>query len=561
MGKKNLYVGICCAMMILAYAPVHAADWDKDGIDDAIDNCLSVVNPDQADEDADKFGDVCDYCPGNGQYDLDGDGLCDGDDNCYSVSNAGQKDSDGDGYGDVCAENIPSYYPVETFRGSYEEIGRKVAKKHPDTIIYVADIFSLLGVTPQVAQRRYDEISEVMPQSIKDHMQGMAEGLQQARSIEKQRAWEMVLVAAFAIDVLNIPDDPAAAGNAAGCTAFAVSSPAGTFLTHNTDNQKSTEHNGSIMRIVPNNGDNSYIHFFAPAFVDVGLGLNDQGIGITYNVGRPNNNPLKGLPPLFMVRQVMEKASSLQEAVSYFTDFLDDGNSYGYGGAIFLLVDFNDSAMAKIQIKSDDYKITYGEQLKPGVTFIASTNHFDEDFAPLTPEEKATSSNISSLARWDRLMELLPQFDSYDIDTCFTILTDHGDGEPSPNTICRDSGTPFGAATTLTNIFTADTIYYTTGRPDRYLEVYGVPVRIDMKPRPLCTAEEIYGENSPETMLLKRFRDSVLAYLPEGKELIQLYYRLSPDMVHAIRNDASIRFSMKTFFDQLLPIIKFVTEV
>ena len=557
MGKKNLFLCICCAMvMILAYAPVKAADWDKDGIDDAIDNCFSVANPDQADTDEDDFGDVCDYCPGNGQYDLDEDGLCDGEDNCYSVPNAGQEDWDGDGHGDVCAEDIPSYYPVETFRGSYEEIGRKIAHRYPDTLIYVADIFSRLGVTPQVAQRRYDEIGEVMPQSIKDHMRGMAKGLQEARSVEYQKAWDMVLISAFAIDVLNIPDD-GAASNAAGCTAFAVSSQAGTFLAHNTDNQKTTEHNGSIMRIVPNNGDNSYIHLFTPAFVDVGLGLNDRGIGITYNVGRPNNNPLNGLPPLFMVRQVMEKASSLQEAVAYFTDFLDDGNSYGYGGTIFLLVDFKHSLMAKIQIKSDGYKVTYGEQLKPGVTYIASTNHFDDDFAPLTPEEKATSSNISSLARWDRLMELLPQFDTYDIDTCFTILTDHGDGEPSPNTICRDSGTPFGTATTLTNIFTADTIYYTTGRPDRYLEVYGVPVRIDLKPRPLCPAEELYGENSSEVMLLKRFRDSVLAPLPEGKQLIQLYYLLSTDMVLAMRNNPAIRFAVKILFDEMMPAVTY----
>jgi len=547
-------------MVLCASAGLYAADWDGDGIDDTIDNCLSAPNADQADNDADGFGNVCDYCPGNGQYDLDEDGRCDGDDNCYSVPNRSQQDSDGDGYGDVCTSNIPQWYPIKTFKGSYESIGRQIAKRYPDTLIYVADIFSLLGVTADIAQGRYDEIEALIPQSIKDHMRGMACGLQDARSIESQKAWDMVLISAFAIDALNIPDTPPASGTAAGCTAFAVSSAAGTFLAHNTDNQKTTEHNGSIMRIVPNNGDNSYVHLFTPAFVDVGLGMNDKGIGITYNVGRPNNHPLPGLPPLFMVRHVMEKAKTLQEAIDYFTDVLDSGNSYGYNGTIFLMVDFKDSSMAKIQIKSDAYKVTRGEQLKPGVTYVASTNHFDEDFSPLSPEEKTTASNISSRARWDRLMELLPQFDTYDLDTCFTILTDHGDGEPSPNTICRDSGTPFGTATTLTNIFTADTIYYTTGRPDRYLEVYGEPIHFAVNQQGRCPAEMMYGADSPEVALLKRFRDRVLIQLPNGRYLVRLYYRLSPDLAKAVENSPVLTCSLKACLDQLLPLIALTTD-
>jgi hypothetical protein len=256
----------------------------------------------------------------------------------------------------------------------------------------------------------------------------------------------------------------------------------------------------------------------------------------------------------------MEKAATLKEAVEYFTDFLDRGNSYGYNGTIFLLVDFKDSSMAKIQIKSDDYKVSHGEQLKPGVTYIATTNHFDDDFAPLSPEDKAGSSTISSLARWDRLMELLPQFDTYDLDTCFSILTDHGDGKPGPNTICRDSGTPFGTATTLTNIFTADALYYTTGRPDRYLEVYGAPIRIELKPTGLCAAELLYGERSEEVRLLKRFRDTVLQEMPDGKKLIQLYYRISPDMVSALQKHAAVRVSLKTLLDQLLPLLRWATD-
>ena len=91
------------------------------------------------------------------------------------------------------------------------------------------------------------------------------------------------------------------------------------------------------------------------------------------------------------------------------------------------------------------------------------------------------------------------------------------------------------------------------------MEVYGVPVRIDLKPRPLCPAEELYGENSSEVMLLKRFRDSVLAPLPEGKQLIQLYYLLSTDVVLAMRNNPAIRFAVKILFDELMPAVTYLT--
>lgn len=57
-------------------------DADHDGVEDSADNCPSVANADQANEDGDVLGDVCDNCP--------------------HLVNGSQENADGDGVGDDC---------------------------------------------------------------------------------------------------------------------------------------------------------------------------------------------------------------------------------------------------------------------------------------------------------------------------------------------------------------------------------------------------------------------------------------------------------------------------
>lgn len=70
-------------------------DSDGDSILDTSDNCVDTPNNDQADNDFDGVGDVCDD-------DDDNDGNLDAADNCPFTSNSNQSDIDGDGQGDVC---------------------------------------------------------------------------------------------------------------------------------------------------------------------------------------------------------------------------------------------------------------------------------------------------------------------------------------------------------------------------------------------------------------------------------------------------------------------------
>lgn len=77
-------------------APPGAVDTDRDSIPDDRDNCPMLANLDQANEDGDKFGDVCDLCP--------------------QISDNGA-DSDGDKIGDACDPNPGAADTVWLFNG------------------------------------------------------------------------------------------------------------------------------------------------------------------------------------------------------------------------------------------------------------------------------------------------------------------------------------------------------------------------------------------------------------------------------------------------------------
>lgn len=90
--------------------PEPDPDADGDGEADAIDNCPTISNANQADGDGDGIGDVCDNCPG--------------------ASNANQADSNDNGVGDVCEPTDPDTdcitinfndTPVVSYGGSQDQ--------------------------------------------------------------------------------------------------------------------------------------------------------------------------------------------------------------------------------------------------------------------------------------------------------------------------------------------------------------------------------------------------------------------------------------------------------
>jgi hypothetical protein len=69
------------------------SDEDEDGVDDSLDDCVFIADPEQLDSDADGPGDPCDICPQDATNDADGDGFCAPRDPCPQEVNG--RDEDG----------------------------------------------------------------------------------------------------------------------------------------------------------------------------------------------------------------------------------------------------------------------------------------------------------------------------------------------------------------------------------------------------------------------------------------------------------------------------------
>ena len=71
-----------------------------------------------------------------------------------------------------------------------------------------------------------------------------------------------------------------------------------------------------------------------------------------------------------------------------------------------------------------------------------------------------------------------------------------------------------------------------------------------------CPAAKLYGENSSEAELLRRYRDEVLQTTGAGRTAIQLYYRLATFVEKMIERNELIKGLARKTVDGLLPILE-----
>jgi hypothetical protein len=72
---------------------------------------------------------------------------------------------------------------------------------------------------------------------------------------------------------------------------------------------------------------------------------------------------------------------------------------------------------------------------------------------------------------------------------------------------------------------------------------------------PLCPTETLFGEHSEEAEVLRSVRDTILSQTPEGREIIKLYYELSPVIVETMAEDKEFKEQVKAMIGSVLQLL------
>jgi hypothetical protein len=83
-----------------------------------------------------------------------------------------------------------------------------------------------------------------------------------------------------------------------------------------------------------------------------------------------------------------------------------------------------------------------------------------------------------------------------------------------------------------------------------------ISARAYVKVFPGCPVTQLYGVNSEEVRLLRKFRDKVASTTAEGKQLVTIYYQWGPMLSAAMEENEAFKAAMKKLMDTFLPMIR-----
>lgn len=73
-------------------------------------------------------------------------------------------------------------------------------------------------------------------------------------------------------------------------------------------------------------------------------------------------------------------------------------------------------------------------------------------------------------------------------------------------------------------------------------------VEFEFNSESACAAESAIGSGQPELAALRKFRDETLKETPLGRKAVELYYKTSPTIVNAMKNNPLLKASVRQFF-------------
>jgi len=115
--------------------------------------------------------------------------------------------------------------------------------------------------------------------------------------------------------------------------------------------------------------------------------------------------------------------------------------------------------------------------------------------------------------------------------------------------------TATGVSPTTENVGLAEIQVFGTAMPTTTSTISNSTTTTTICFRPCC-AEAIYGENSEQTELLRKYRDKVLSKTPEGREIIETYYKFCPIIIELLEQRPLLKNRAKAVIDSMLPGIR-----
>ena len=75
-----------------------------------------------------------------------------------------------------------------------------------------------------------------------------------------------------------------------------------------------------------------------------------------------------------------------------------------------------------------------------------------------------------------------------------------------------------------------------------------------------CPVEQLYGQDSEQAKLLRKFRDRILNTTGGGQVLTSLYYEWSPAIGHLMKKDETVKAAIRELIEECLPLVKTALE-
>ncbi len=204
--------------------------------------------------------------------------------------------------------------------------------------------------------------------------------------------------------------------NLVGCTAFALwgekSEDGELLIGRNFDFHAGEAFNkNKILAFVQPDSGYPFMYVTWGGMVGVVSGMNMEGLTITLNAAKSDIPYSAAMPVSLLAREILQYASSIEEAfqiASAQNTFVSESFLIGSGK----------EKVAVVLEKTPDTTILY----KPDSNHLVLTNHFLDDYFARQDLNVENIQNTSTLYRYEKVLELLQDKDSINVDSIASIL-------------------------------------------------------------------------------------------------------------------------------------------